>query len=164
MPCSDRQRPLSPAIFLLLVVLGAWCAPVSLLAETPHFVDANGEEVSEMKSNNGVVNLIWSLEAPEQTVEFELQQADNEGFTDPKVRYHGVQRSSILTGLPEGDHYFRLRVKDAEAWSAPLKLEVRFINRGQMLGLLAVGFLVTALTVGAILTGYNKERKEGGKA
>lgn len=164
MPCSDRQRPLTPAVFLLLVVLGAWCAPVSLLAETPRFTDANGEGVSEVKSNNGVVNLIWSSDAPENSVEFELQQSANEDFTEPKIRYHGMQRSSILTGLPEGDHFFRLRVKDADTWSAPLKLEVRFISRGQMFGLLAVGFLVTALTVGAILAGYNKERKEGGVA
>jgi hypothetical protein len=90
-----------------------------------------------------------------------LEQSDNPDFKQPVVRYHGPQPASVLTGLPEGTHYFRLRLVSSGTWSEPLATTVRFVPRGQLFLLLGAGAAVVALTVSTIIVGFLKTREGG---
>lgn len=91
-----------------------------------------------------------------------LEQADGPGFEAPALRYEGPDPASVITGLPEGVHYFRIGFADAEAWSDPLAVEVRFLPRGRLYLLLGLGAIVVAMTVGAIVRG-SADTREGGE-
>jgi len=73
------------------------------------------------------------------------------------TRYEGPDRASVLTGLAEGTYYFRVRqVNDGRPgpWSEPLPVEVEFMSRARVCALLGAGFLVTAMSLAAILHGH----------
>ncbi len=78
------------------------------------------------------------------------------------VRYSGGDEGSVLTGLAEGTHYFRIRAVDAEglpgAWSQPLEARVVFMDRHHLGRFLGLGGLVVILTVGTILHGHFRAR------
>jgi len=116
------------------------------------------ESFADSVSNDGAVRLSWSLTEGQ---EVRLEQSADPGFEDPVLRYTGADSASVLTGLPEGIHYFRLRLADSERWSEPLAVEVRFVSRERLFLLLGAGAVVVAMTVGAILVGFFKTREGG---
>ncbi len=125
------------------------------LCGSPRFVDGAGEAlVGSVRSEDGVIHLRWSREGADG--DFLLEQSPSAGFAEPAIRYAGPDGETVLTGLPEGDHYFRVRVSGAPEWSEPLLVEVRYISEGRLFALLSLGFAVAALTVAAILTGHAK--------
>jgi len=103
--------------------------------------------------------LKWSNPDEIETV---LEQGLDAEFTSPVARYTGRDVSSVLSGLAEGDHYFRIGVKDGGKWSAPVKVKVEFFPRDRLVLLLVLGGVVVLSTIGAILVGYakTKNRKE----
>lgn len=112
-----------------------------------------------LESDNGVLNLTWADgEDSEEHPTFELQQAPDETFSGAETRYRGGETSSYLTGFAEGDYFFRVRAGEGP-WTAPLRAEVRFIDRRVLWALLLTGFAVAAATVGVILKGAVSTRK-----
>lgn len=120
-------------------------------AATPQFLPTEGEP---LRSNNGVVTLAWSGDPATQ---FVLQQSSTETFATAVVRYSGPDTSSVLTGLPEGIHFFRIGEGREGSWSDPVEVEVSYVGRGTLLSLLGLGFLVVVLTVAAILGGHQRK-------
>lgn len=118
------------------------------------------ENGRQLDSNDGAVTLQWP--APDGTIE--LQQASEPAFQHPLSRYTGSDPGSVITGLPEGQHYFRLRQVNTPApsgpWSAPLEVRVEFMDRGHLILLLSLGAIVVLLTVGTIITGHYRTRRE----
>lgn len=105
----------------------------------------------------GWIELKWP-DSDEDT-EVELQQGIDPAFAEATIRYRGPDRGSVITGLPEGLHYFRVREVgaergDAPPWSEPLTVEVVFMDRGTLFLFLAIGGVVVVLTVGAIIAGH----------
>lgn len=109
-----------------------------------------------MASSDGTITLTWPEPAPAHRVE--LEQAPTVSFVAPFVRYRGRDTGSVLTGLAEGSHYFRLRLVDAAgeagAWSEPIAAEVVFMDRGHLFWLLSLGGIVATMTMGAIVIGH----------
>ena len=95
-------------------------------------------------------------------IEIVLEQGRDAAFATPVARYTGRDVSSVLSGLAEGDHYFRVGSKDGGKWSAPVKVTVEFFPRDRLVLLLVLGGVVVLSTIGAILVGYakTKNRKE----
>lgn len=87
-----------------------------------------------------------------------LEQGVDADFTTPVVRYTGRDVSSVLSGLSEGGHYFRIGSKDGRRWSAPVKVNVAFFPRDRLVLLLVLGGIVVLSTIGAILVGYAKTK------
>ncbi|MGE9268904.1 MAG: hypothetical protein ACQKBY_12480 [Verrucomicrobiales bacterium] len=115
------------------------------------------EKLAAAVSDDGVVELKWEKEA--ETV-VELEQAASADFSDPVPRYVGTDEGSVISGLPEGKHFFRLRAKGGE-WSEPLGVEVAFFPRGRLFLLLGIGGVVVLATVGAILGGALSVKSRG---
>lgn len=123
-------------------------------------IDFSGREKLESAvSDNGSVELKWEKVAQSAV---ELQQGKTAGFLEPKTRYTGSDAGSVITGLPEGVHFFRLREGEG-AWSLPLRVEVKFFPLDKLFWLLGAGALVVLATMGTILFGAWRNREESAK-
>ena len=127
------------------------------------FVDQEGKVlnvIGSLESNNGVVDLKWKNGEEGAKLPVILEQATHPDFSDAFVRYEGTDSGAYLTGLSEGDYFFRLKLSGGEEWSNPLAYTVKFIGRGQLFVLLAAGLIVSVMTFGAILKGMAEGREE----
>ncbi len=102
-------------------------------------------------SDNGTVTLSW--DKPE-AVTIELQQSDSAGFEKFTNRYTGTDPASVITGLPEGVHYFRIADTTTSEWSAPLAMKVEFFPRWKLWLILGIGAGVVLATIGTIIVGH----------
>jgi len=109
------------------------------------------DTIANKVSEDGSVTLSWS-KADEVIVE--LQQAVGAKFENPMTRYSGNDAGSVLTGLSEGEHYFRIGEKGTGEWSEPLEVTVEFVSRRTLFWLLGAGSIVVLATIGAIVVGH----------
>ena len=150
------------------LLLGGWVASAALPAPTLEADHLADPETGLRVSDDGTVDLSWSLPgadaaaAEESATTYQLEQSPNADFADSKLRYEGPDLASVLTGLREGQYHFRVRATDPESgagtWSEPLTLHVKFMDRGQLALLLVTGALVATMTIGAIISGFLKNR------
>lgn len=108
-------------------------------------------------SENGTISLVW--EKPPHLA-IELQQSSDPSFREPVVRYCGVDPGSVVTGLPQGVHHFRIGDAATDEWSPPLTITVRFFPESRLWTILSIGAAVVLATVSTIITGHFKTRKE----
>ena len=101
---------------------------------------------SDEVSRTGYFQLKWKSG---EEGEFVLQQDTTSLFSSPKTLYNGSDTARTISGLLNGDYYYRVRTAEGE-WSEPLmvtvehyKLSTAFI----FLGLGAMVFLATAILV-----------------
>jgi hypothetical protein len=128
-----------------------------------------GEEDGVVVAGEGHVLVTWRIEengikaAAREAWSFELQQSRAPDFEVSRTRYSGRDQAVFVSGLPPGNSYFRVCLTTAEAsspWSEPLEVRVEYPSRGWVAGLLALGALVFALTVIAIVGGHFRSRRE----
>lgn len=115
----------------------------------------NREALEEAPSDNGTVTLQWANPDGETLV---LEQSSLESFDDPFVRYTGTDTASVMSGLAEGTHYFRIGRAESRQWSAPVAVMVEFFPRDQLALLLGLGSFVVLSTMGTIVIGWAKNR------
>jgi hypothetical protein len=128
----------------------------------PRFVD--GVAVS---ADEGHVVLSWTpAEGDDPAASrliFELEQSADPAFGNHRLRHRGAERSFFVTGLPEGQVYFRVRAVSGETagrWSETIAVDVVYPGRLEVLALVSVGCLVFLATVTAILVGWARSRRE----
>lgn len=89
-----------------------------------------------------------------------MQQSQEATFPEGRVIYEGPQRSSFVSGLPDGDVFFRARVgalpPEATSvlwgpWSEPKRFTVLHHSLGLAAALFSMGALVFLLTLGFLL-------------
>jgi len=120
------------------------------------------EDLSYFGTNEGVVNLAW--DGPEGAT-FELQQSPSPEFpeTETRTRYQGTDPGSVISGLPQGTHYFRIRDVPTNGtpgeWSAPLEVRVEFMATIWVATLLIAGAAIFLATITAIVTGHLRTRQ-----
>lgn len=113
-----------------------------------------------MKSDQGVLNLAWEVSDEEKPESFELQQSGDIQFPEAKtrLRYRGLDRGSVVSGLAEGIYHFRVRAVEAGGpgggWSEPVSLEVEYMAKPKVVLLLAAGAVVFVATLAALLIGH----------
>lgn len=120
------------------------------------------------KSNNaGQIKLIWSLPDSINATEkytFELQQAEDSLFNSAKLIYSGSDLASFISGLPNGDYFFRIRAQregenEFSHWSETAILNVKHQSLKLAFTLFGLGALVFLSTVSVILYGNRKTEK-----
>lgn len=139
----------------LLFVIGT--SPVAGQQVAP--VLTGNEQVSRVHVPDGKV--VLGYDRPEGRTIL-LQEARDPSFADARQRYQGTDPATVVTGLAEGDYYYRIAYADTKGepvWSDVLHVEVTFMARGPLFTLLGTGLVVVLLTAGAILIG---QRRSGG--
>ena len=113
----------------------------------------------KLVTDEGVIDLKWVLRGAKT---YELVAASPDDPEHYQNRYHGTDRSSVLTGMRDGMYRFKVRGINADGtpgeWSEPLQVEVAYMPASNVRLLLILGGLVVLMTVGAILHGYLTHR------
>lgn len=130
----------------------------ALAADTPHFL---AEEV--IQTQTGSLSLEWDWDEAPAAVEFEVQRADDEQFaTDLNTLYTGPDKGTYLSGMLEGEYYFRVRALVegvATDWSVPVLVVVEFPPWKQVLLMFSLGILVLLATLSVVVAGYRITQK-----
>jgi hypothetical protein len=112
-------------------------------------------------SESGYIKLSWKLngaDAPANNFTFELQRSAHQDFEQSIPIYQGPDYASFISGLPDGDYYYRARViaKDGTQtsdWSAPVLVQVKHHSLSLALLLCGIGAAVFLITVGIVVQG-----------
>lgn len=121
-------------------------------------LDFSNRKALESKiSDNGTVTLAW--EKPE-SLEIKLEQSYSQDFGETFTRYKGTDPASVITGLPEGTHYFRISETGTPNWSAPLAVKVKFFPRWKLWLILSIGAVVVLATIAVIIIGHFTTKNE----
>lgn len=112
-------------------------------------------------SESGYIKLSWNLngaKAPANNFNFELQRSVHQDFEQPISIYRGPDYATFISGLPDGNYYYRVRaiVKDdtqTSDWSAPVLVQVKHHSLALALLLCGIGAAVFLITVGIVVQG-----------
>ncbi len=116
-------------------------------AQTPPRLEVAGSGPTE-----GHITLVWSVDDTAGELVFELQEAPTTEFAAAQTCYTGGDRASFRSGLPAGEHAFRVRSRpqSSEAWSAwseAVTIDIRPYPLAKAWTLFGIGaFLVVAIT------------------
>jgi len=100
----------------------------------------------------GFYRLSWHT----QDKKVELQEATSPNFQQPSVRYTGHDTASVISGVPNGVWYYRLRVlgdNGAGPWSHSVKVTVAHHSLTRAFMFLALGIVVFLATVVMVVRG-----------
>ncbi len=118
-----------------------------------------------MTANEGHLRLSWKPEGEVPDLSFELERSLHADFREAALRKVGADRASYISGLREGENYFRVRAVtpagEAGPWSEALVVRVDYPSRRQVFVLMTVGAVLLIATVVLILTGHARRRGEG---
>lgn len=93
-------------------------------------------------------------------VSFQLQTSRAADFAEGTMLYEGPDRGTVVTGLPEGDYFYRVREMSASGvaseWSSPLTVRVDYPGRGGVTLLMGLGLVVFLATLTAIAMGHSR--------
>ena len=109
-----------------------------------------------VSSSSGYIQLTWT--ATDENDSFVLEQSVSSDFESVKTIYSGPDLATFVSGLPDGQYYFRVHGKD-QKWSSTLQLNVQHQSLQLALSLSAIGFLVFVMTVGVVVRGSFKSQQ-----
>ncbi len=93
----------------------------------------------------------------ERLFEFEVLESASPEFENSTLRYRGKDSATYLSGLSEGDYYFRVtasKEKDGSKIESDLvKFEVQFVSMSLVWKLVGMGILVFFATLWVVLKG-----------
>ncbi|PHN06316.1 hypothetical protein [Flavilitoribacter nigricans] len=147
------MKALSTCLLVLFLTLGL----KAIDPEPPQF-----ENPPENFTESGYIKLSWEWIPGAESAnghEFELQQAPDAQFSSSTAIYQGQDFATFLSGLKNGDYYYRVRVKEGgpwSAWSEPTLVRVQHHSLSLAFTLFGLGALVFLLTVGIVVQGNRK--------
>lgn len=110
------------------ISLAFFIVPVCLSAETELPVLATDTNLATA----GYYQLSWQpgiAGASNKNIHFEVQQARDLSFHSSKTIYRGPDQASVISGQPNGDYFYRVRVKYTQQvmgeWSKPVLVKVQ---------------------------------------
>ncbi len=104
---------------------------------------------ADILSNTGYTQLYWEKK---DDFPIEVQQATNLEFGDAQTIYQGNNTSLFLSGLKNGEYFYRLRSEDG-TFSEPISLKVKHDSIQQAWLLFTLGAMVFGSIVFVILNG-----------
>ena len=130
------------------------------LAEPPVPRWVSPKESSHL-ADEGNVLLEWKLpEGSPASVpfQFQLEQSLQPDFTESTLRYEGADQATFVTGLAEGNYYYRVRAvsgsEGSGSWSKVVEVNVEFVSTTLVVTLFSIGMVVFVMTVVSILKGH----------
>lgn len=134
-------------------------------------IDLSAEQSVQFKDDlnqtttTGYCLIKWELPNASQVpaATFVLQQSNDPTFKSNKILYEGPDLASFVSGLANGEYYYRVGTKNethqVSDWSTPLHLKVEHHSRRLALALFTTGIIIFFATVAVIVVGnlkYNK--------
>lgn len=107
-------------------------------------------------STAGYFQLRWQDSASQS---FQLQQASNAAFRDAATLYRGPDQATVISGLPDGDYFYRIR-GDEQQWSEPLKVSVKHHSLGKALGFFGLGASMFLVMLVLLIKGARRKEDE----
>ena len=106
-------------------------------------------------STAGYFQLSWGNQetAPDQTAQYELQQAMHSDFSDAHTRYRGSDAATVISGLDDSKYYYRVRYENDSVWSNAVEVEVKHHPLSRAFGFFALGLVMFVATVIVLLKG-----------
>ena len=123
-------------------------------------VAASAIQADQSIATAGYFRLTWQTNptSTDQESEFVVQQSRTQGFEQVRNLYQGTEKASLISGMPDGVYFYRVKEKDASGWSVPVRVQVQHHPLGTALQFFGLGLLVFALTLFTILHGIRKTR------
>lgn len=117
---------------------------------------------SQATATAGYFKLSWQARTPSVTdagTGFVVQQSQFADFHKSQVLYKGMESSSLISGMPNGVYYYRVREANQTSWSKPVRVEVHHHSLATALQFFMLGFAVFTLTFFTILRGAKQTRQ-----
>lgn len=153
------------ALFLTAAIGASALTPSATAQPTPTTPSADFEFPADLQDSRRLVagelgaghfSLAWESDADDAL--FIVESSPSEDFAGAVVYFEGPQRQAYISGLEEGEHFFRIAVRnspedDWSEWSEPASLTVAhhdlgvafaFAGVGAVLFLCIVGFVIVA--------------------
>lgn len=112
------------------------------------------------QTTSGYVKLSWKVPtvlSSTSTWVFELQKSNDPNFNSPIQLYQGTDGATFLSGLPDGNYYYRVRTSIAGVahsdWSSTISVQVKHHSLSLALWLFGLGATVFLVTVGIVVQG-----------
>lgn len=139
--------------FLIAIYLAL--LPICARSEIPALKLASGTETQQ-----GIVKLEWSAGGSQTASRYELQEASDPSFAQAKIRYSGHETGTFISGLTNGQYYYRAR-NNGGLWSDTVQVKIQHHSLTLAITLLILGafvFIITTVVVvrGAKNTNQNK--------
>lgn len=106
-------------------------------------------------AKSGYFTLTW---ISQQVGPYELIQSQYNDFSVWLTRYQGHDTAMLISGLPNGDYYFRVRAL-REAWSEPIQVTVSHHSLNYALWFFIAGAIMFLILTGAIICGSRLQEK-----
>ena len=160
-----RPRRLRRASLVAAALAGtfAWGAAAAQPADAASGAPATVELGGTGDPHAGHVTLAWEP-APGNAAGwvFQLEEGAASDFSDASLRYEGPHRSSVVSGLANGERHFRARARRSSGgqwgpWSAPFTFRTEHHSLGLASGLFGLGAVVFALTAGFVVLASRRE-------
>lgn len=131
----------------------------SLNIGTPTF-DSSVPEYTK----SGFFKLSWAVES-RKDVKFKIEESTDPAFDKYKIKYEGPDLATFISGLPNGEYYYRVRAisrKDGQksGWSKTLDVTVEHHSLKLAISLLILGAIVFIATTSLVLYGNYKFNKD----
>jgi len=104
-------------------------------------------------STAGYFQLSWQDDTGQS---FQLQQAPHPTFEDAVTLYDGSDRATVISGLPNGDYFYRVRSDDG-LWSDTLKVSVKHHSLAKALGFFGLGAVMFIVMVVLLINGIRRK-------
>ncbi|MCB1190435.1 MAG: hypothetical protein H7A23_21895 [Leptospiraceae bacterium] len=101
------------------------------------------------------------------TIMYELQRSRTPDFKKPLIIYNGYDKATFISGMPEGNFYFRVRaLKDKQTavteWSDTIEVEVEYQSAFLTITLLFAGAGIFLAIVLVVIIGNFKTKEDLG--
>lgn len=141
--------PAWPRLSALLLLGGV------LLAAAPVATAVPPLQTDTRVATAGYFRLSWPGEG---AADYVLQQGRSADFRDGITIYSGPDEATVLSGLADGDYYYRLRERDGRHWSDTVSVEVRHHPLSRALGFFTLGAVMFLATLGVLIRGTRSNR------
>lgn len=146
----DGYKRLSTGIRLILLVLAS---VIFFSAGQGRAEPVTFTHDKNLKSDDGYILLSWNNTSQ---ISVELQQASQPTFEHANTLYRGRNSSVMLSGLPDGTYYYRIRTSASE-WSDQVTLRVSHYPVTQALLLFVLGALIFLSIAWVVIRGASDE-------
>jgi hypothetical protein len=134
-------------------------------AQVPSFDFEDPQKKPPFTSSDGTFTLEWNQKTPENGPAYEVQQDPPDG--EPFIVTVGKASKTVISGMAEGEHVFRLRTISDDGhseWSQPVTVTSKYPETWLVNTLLILGGIVVLATIGGIVHGFLTTRDSSDEA